>query len=72
MMDTKDKSKDSQATTTWPELAEGLYSFLTGRGSTIEYAFDDIEVWVPSSTHPQSPSAHWKVKGVLRIRTIEK
>jgi hypothetical protein len=21
-------------TTTWPQIAEGLYSFLTGRGST--------------------------------------
>jgi len=61
-----------QQTTTWPELAEGLYSFLTGRGATIEYAFDNMEVWVPSSTHPESPAARWKVNGAVRIRTSER
>ncbi len=58
-------------TSTWPELAEGLYSFLTGRGATIEYGFDNIEVWVPGSTHPDALSAKWKVNGTLRIRTSE-
>lgn len=59
-------------TTTWPELAEGLYGFLTGRGATIEYSFDNVEVWVPSSTHAEAPSARWKVNGSLRIRTSER
>jgi hypothetical protein len=58
-------------TNNWPELAESLYSFLTGRGATIEYSFDNVEVWVPSSTHAESPSARWKVNGTVRIRTSE-
>ena len=59
------------ATTTWPELAEGLYSFLTGRGATIEYTFDNMQVWVPSSTSHDAPSAQWRVNGTMRIRTSE-
>jgi hypothetical protein len=58
-------------TTTWPELAEGLYGFLTGRGATIEYNFDNMEVSVPSSTSPDASSAKWRVHGTLRIRTHE-
>jgi len=64
-------SSEKKETTTWPELAEGLYGFLTGRGATIEYAFDNMEVWVPSTAHAESPSAKWKVNGTLRIRTSE-
>jgi hypothetical protein len=63
--------ENTQPTTTWPELAEGLYGFLTGRGATIEYTFDKMEVWVPSSTHAEAPSARWKINGTLRIRTAE-
>ena len=62
---------DNSTTTTWPELAEGLYSFLTGRGATIEYAFDNMQVWVPSSTAHDATSAQWKVNGTVRIRTSE-
>ena len=64
---------DSQKTdvTTWPHLAEGLYSFLTGRGATIEYAFEDMEVMVPRDTGADAPSARWRVNGTLRIRTSE-
>ncbi len=58
-------------TTNWPELAEGLYTFLTGRGATIEYDFDQMEVSVPSSTRPDATSATWKLNGKLRVRTSE-
>jgi hypothetical protein len=58
-------------TTTWPELAESLYAFLTGRGATIEYGFDNMEIWVPSTAYPESPAARWKVHGTLRVRTSE-
>ena len=57
--------------TTWPHLAEGLYSFLTGRGATIEYQFDNMEVSVPRDTSPNSPSAIWKLNGTMRMRTYE-
>jgi hypothetical protein len=60
-----------QATTTWPELAEGLYSFLTGRGATIEYSFDDMQIWIPSSTSHDATAAQWKLNGTLRVRTSE-
>lgn len=57
--------------TTWPHLAEGLYSFLTGRGATIEYQFDNMEVSVPRDTSPNAPSALWKLNGTVRVRTYE-
>ena len=63
---------EKRETTTWPELAEGLYGFLTGRGASIEYRFDDMTIGVPSSARPDSPQAMWKLNGGLVIRTIEK
>ena len=57
--------------TTWPHLAEGLYSFLTGRGATIEYQFDNMEVSVPRDTGLNAPSALWKLNGAVRVRTYE-
>lgn len=57
--------------TTWPELAEGLYDFLTGRGATIEYNFRDMTVMVPRDTGADAPQARWQVDGTLRIRTEE-
>ena len=56
-------------TTTWPELAIGLYDYLTGRGAEITYHFDHLEVMVPSSTATNSPQAKWGVNGVLKIST---
>jgi hypothetical protein len=58
-------------TTTWPELAEGLYGFLTGRGATIEYHFENMEIGVPSSTGTEASQATWKLNGALKIRTSE-
>ncbi len=58
-------------TTTWPELAEGLYSFLTGRGATIEYHFDNMEIGVPSSASSDASRAIWKLNGALKVRTSE-
>ena len=62
----------ARETQTWPELAEGLYGFLTGRGATIEYHFDDMEIGVPSSTRDGAAQAKWKLNGALRIKTSEK
>ncbi len=63
---------ENKQTNTWPELAEGLYSFLTGRGATIEYNFDNMQIWVPSSTTHEASSAQWKLNGTLRVRTSER
>ena len=38
------------STTTWPELAIGLYDQLTSRNSEITYEFENMEVLVPSGT----------------------
>ncbi len=58
-------------TVTWPDLAEGLYTFLTGRGATIQYEFDKLEVLVPRDAGDASPQARWQLNGALRIRTSE-
>lgn len=63
--------EQTREATTWPHLAEGLYSFLTGRGATIEYQMDNLEVMVPRDTTENAPQARWKVNGTLRIRTQE-
>ncbi|MEO1008072.1 MAG: hypothetical protein AAFX79_05865 [Planctomycetota bacterium] len=58
-----------QHTTTWPELAIGLYDRLTGRNAEITYEFDNARIHVPSGTGPQAQHAEWKVDGTIRIRT---
>jgi hypothetical protein len=54
---------------TWPDMAIDLYDKLTGRHAEITYEFDNMEVWVPSGTGENVSHAHWKVNGVLRIRS---
>ena len=56
---------------TWPDLAEGLYSRLTGRGAEIAYRFDELVVEVPRDTEPGSPRVTWKLNGTLRVTTSE-
>lgn len=57
--------------TTWPQLAEGLYSFLTERQATIEYEFDNMSVQIPRDAGDDAPQARWKLDGTLRIRTSD-
>jgi hypothetical protein len=59
----------TQAHVTWPDLAIDLYDKLTGRGAEISYEFADFEVAVPSSTANGTSGAHWKLNGLLKIRT---
>lgn len=59
-------------TTTWPELAIGLYDRLTGRGAEITYEFEDMEVEVPSKAGEDADHAHWRLDGTLRITTRER
>ncbi len=61
----------SDVTRSWPDLAEGLYERLTGRGTTISYEFADLEVEVPDRTGPDAPRATWRLNGTLSIRTAE-
>ncbi len=58
-------------TTNWPDLAEGLYERLTGRGAEIRYTFEDMKVRVPSKAGEGAEHADWEVNGTLRISTRE-
>ena len=59
----------NENTTSWPDLAIGLYDRLTGRGAEITYEFDNMEVAVPSSASDKASYANWKLNGTLKIRT---
>jgi hypothetical protein len=59
-------------TTTWPDLAIGLYDRLTGRGAEIIYEFEDMEIQVPSGTGEDVEHAEWHVDGTVRITTRER
>jgi hypothetical protein len=56
-------------TTTWPDLAIGLYDKLTGRGAEITYEFNNLEVSVPSSASADARYANWRLNGTVKIRT---
>ena len=60
---------DNTGTTTWPELAIGLYDRLTGRGAEITYEMDNLRVAVPSRVGGDAEMAQWEVNGTLRVRT---
>lgn len=56
-------------TTTWPDLANGLYDRLTGRNAEITYGFDELHISVPSGTGEAADHAEWVLSGVLKVRT---
>ncbi|ESP87952.1 hypothetical protein [Candidatus Halobonum tyrrellensis] len=66
------ESETVDETTTWPELAIGLYDRLTGRGAEIIYEFDDMEVHVPSGTGEDADHARWQLDGSVTITTRER
>lgn len=61
-----------RGTTDITEFGQELWSYLTGKGATIEYAFENMALEVPKTTGSDSPRATWKVNGTLRIRTSDK
>ena len=62
----------SAAPTDIREFGQELWSYLTGKGATIEYELDDMTVEVPKTTGPDSPRATWKMHGTIRIRTSDR
>lgn len=64
-------AQKGQETNNWPEMFVGLYERLTGNNAEISYNFDDFEIDVPASTDNNSPKAHWKFNGTMRITTRE-
>ncbi|MFC7073407.1 hypothetical protein ACFQJ7_00655 [Halovenus rubra] len=71
-MSEADSDGHIEETTSWPELAVGLYDRLTGRGAEIVYEFEDMEVAVPSKVGDDADHAHWEVDGTVRITTNER
>lgn len=63
---------DRSGTTDITEFGKELWSYLTGKGATIEYSFDRMSVEVPKSTGPDAQRATWKLDGTLRIRTTDR
>jgi hypothetical protein len=61
----------TDAPSTWPDFAIGLYERLTGRGAAINYAFKDMTIEVPQGLGPDAPHATWKLNGSLIITTDE-
>ena len=60
---------DGGHTTTWPDLAIGLYDRLTGRNAEITYEFDEMHVKIPSGTGGNAEHAEWVLSGSMKIRT---
>lgn len=61
----------NNGTTTWPELAIGLYDQLTGRNAEITYEASNLEISIPSAAGDDAEYAKWKMNGSLSIRTRE-
>jgi hypothetical protein len=55
----------------WADLAEEMWSFLTGKGAAINYNFIDMTVEVPRDIGPDAPRATWKLNGTLRVTTSD-
>jgi hypothetical protein len=72
MSETESPEQRIDETTTWPELAIGLYDRLTGRGAEIVYEFEEMEVDVPSATGEDADHARWRLDGTVRITTRER
>ena len=56
----------------WADLAEEMWSYLTGKGAAINYQFVDMTVEVPRDIGPDAPRATWKLSGSLRVTTSDK
>ncbi|WP_200914766.1 hypothetical protein [Arthrobacter sp. Leaf234] len=55
----------------WTDLAEEMWSYLTGRGAAINYTLQDMTIEVPRDIGPDAPRATWKFNGTLRITTSD-
>ena len=61
--------ENTPTTTTWPDLAIGLYDRLTERKAEIIYEVENFEVTVPSKAGGQAAHAKWTINGIMKIRT---
>ena len=56
----------------WADLAEEMWSYLTGKGAAINYNFVDMTIEVPRDIGPDAPRATWKLNGSPRVTTSDK
>ena len=55
----------------WIDLAQGLYTFLNERNTTIHYSFENLNVSVPQTTGDSPPRAEWSLNGSVSLSTSE-
>lgn len=60
-----------QSTTSFVDLGQQMWAYLTGAQAAINYEFIDMTVEVPRETGPDSPRATWELNGTLRITTAD-
>ena len=60
---------ENTQTTTWPDLAIGLYDRLTERKAEIIYEAENLAIEVPSKAGGEGAHATWKINGTVKIRT---
>ena len=56
-------ANEKEKTTTWPELAIGLFDKLDERDARIDYVFENMEVEVPSNAGDNPSYAKWRLNG---------
>jgi hypothetical protein len=61
-----------KGTTDITDIGKEMWSYLTGKGATVEYKFEDMHVEVPKTTGPDSPRAIWRLDGTLKIKTTDR
>ncbi len=61
-----------KGTTDITDIGKEMWAYLTGKGATVEYTFEDMQVEVPKTTGPDSPRAIWKLDGTLKIKTTDR
>ncbi len=66
-----DQSATNPQTTSFVDLGQQMWSYLTGKGAAINYEFVDMLVEVPRETGDGAPRATWRLHGTLRITTAE-
>lgn len=63
---------NKSGTTDITEFGREMWSYLTGKGATVEYSFDNMSVEVPKTTGPDAQRATWKLHGTIRIKTTDR
>lgn len=63
---------DERTVTSWTDLGESMWSYLTGREAAINYEFIDMAIGVPRDTSSDAPAATWNLNGTLRITTSDR